>query len=168
MHPGPLAPHRGQKAAVQLLGRRFQQADPHLDSGVAQLGDALAVDLFERVLMGHHHAVHAAVDQGLMAGTGASDMAAGFHGHVGGGTPRQATGLAQGEHLGVGPAGPPMPAFADHLRAMGDHATHPRIGPGGVAAPFCQGQGVLHVLEVDFAEVGHGRADWTAARGVIG
>src|SRR5690606_26052774 len=78
-----------------------------------------------------HHPRHAGADQRLGAGTGASVMAAGLQGDVGGSAPRPFAGLAQGVDLGVRLAGALVPAFADDLAVAHDHAADTRIGMGG-------------------------------------
>ena len=155
LHPRALALNAGEETSVQLTGRLTHQSHLDLDTGRFEFGDALAVDLLERVFEGHHDLTDATFNQCLMACPRAANVAARLQRDVGRGAFGQGTGLAQGEHFCVRATGPPMPTFAHHTITVSNHTAHPRVGPCGMAASFGQRQRVLHVLKVDFGEISH-------------
>ena len=61
-----------------------------------------------------------------------------------------AAGLVEGVDLGMGQAGPVVPAGTGDAPALGDDATHLGVGVSGVAAPPRQFQGASHAGGIGF------------------
>jgi len=141
--------HAFQEPGVEGAGLGFEYATGDFDAGIRQALQALAGDLRVRVLHGCHHTRHARLHQCLGARRRAAMVAARFKGNVGAGAAGTLTGLAQGMHLGMRLAGAHMPALTDHLAIADDHATHTRVGVGGVRPLAGKLQGTGHVMGVE-------------------
>ena len=143
-HEGPAVGHAHHEAGIERQRLVLQQTHRHLEAGLAQQGDAPAGHLGIGVLHGDDDAGHPGLDQRPGAGAGAALMGAGFQGHVGGGAAGGLPRRAQGVDLGVGLARPLVPALADDPLVLDQHAAHPGVGVGGVAAALGQFQGAGH------------------------
>ncbi|MNI10464.1 hypothetical protein D3C73_635770 [compost metagenome] len=96
-------------------------------------------------------------------------MAARFKRHVSGGATSLLTSRAQGVDFSVGLAGALVPAFADNLPALHDHATDPRIGVRRVMPLARQFQGTGHEMGVEdgkFCGRGHSFTGSRARRSI--
>ena len=109
------------KGLVQGLRLGLADVADHLHTRRLQPGDALAGHARVRVGHGHHHPGHPRRQQGITAGGGAAVVAAGFERHHRGAAARPLTRLAQGEHLGVGGAGPGVEALPHQLAVGIEH-----------------------------------------------
>jgi len=133
------------KARLRARASASPVPHDHLDPGRLQLGHAAAGHPRIGIVHGHHHPRHPGCDQGFAAGGRAAVVAAGLEGHHRGAALGPFSGLAQGPHFGVGPAGFGMEAFAHPLaRGIEHHGPHHRIGAGGPPAQGGQLQGPLH------------------------
>ena len=142
--PRPAAFDARKEAAIERARLSFHQSQVDLDAGGAQAFEARAINLRERIAHGADDARDTRFDQCVRARPGAAHMGAGFQRHVDGGAARTRTGLLQGEHFRVRPALALVPAGADDLVALRDHAADHRIGLGGVRAALGQAQGAGH------------------------
>ncbi len=129
---------------------RLGLEDPalHRDTGLHQTQQAATGDLGVGILHRRDHPRHPGTHQRVGARRGAAEMTAGLEGHVGGGAACILAGLAQGMDLGVRLAGADVPALADHLAVLDQHAADARIRMGGVQPLARQFQGAGHVQRV--------------------
>ena len=141
--------HAFQKAFIDRPRLAFQHTAMGVDAGLGQAMQATAGHFRVGVLHGRDHPCHTGIHQGVGAGRRTPVMAAGFEGHIGGGATGQFTGRAQGMHLGMGLAGPHVPALAHHLAVAHDDAADTRVGMGGVATLARQFQSTGHVVGVE-------------------
>ena len=111
------------------------------------------MDLRKGIALGDDHAAHAGGQDGLRAGRRLAVVAARFERDVERGPGRPVAGHSQGLDLGMRPAEPPMPAFADDLRPLGDHAADHRVRLDEPLPPDGQFQGATHVPEVEVGGV---------------
>ncbi len=75
-------------------------------------------------------------------------MRAGLQGHVGGGAAGLIASRVQGIDLGMGLAGPLMPALSHHHASLHQHGTDTGVGRRGVAAAAGQFEGPAHPLVI--------------------
>ena len=152
--PRPPAFHPRQEAAVQLARLRFHQAGADFDPGRAQLVEAGAIDLRERIAHCPDYPRDTRRDQRIRARPGAAGMRARLQGHVGGRAFRTLAGRLQREHFRMRPALALVPAFADDRVAMREHTADHRVRSGGERAALGQPQRARHHPVVDRTE-GH-------------
>src|SRR5690606_29882477 len=154
-HPGAPALHAREETDVERARLRFHQACLDRDARLAQAGEPRAVHLRKGVAHRRHHARHAGVDQRGRAGPGAAGVVAGLERDVGRGAARAHADRLQRRHLGMRSALAFVPAFAQHLVALRDHAADHRIGFGGPGTTFGQAQRARHHRVVGRAEISH-------------
>src|SRR5439155_6782557 len=120
----------------------FQTGPPHR-------GEAATADFGVRVTGGRHHPLDAALYDGRYARRRALvKMATGFQRDVEGRATGPRPGLAQGEHLGMGPAGPPVIARTNNPPLLHDDCAHRRIRAGLACAAPGQRHGLRHEMLV--------------------
>lgn len=141
---GPAQAYGGQPGGVAGLGLVREESGRDVDPGRAQGGSA-AAGLRVRVGDGVDHAGDPGACEGLGAGPGTAGVVAGFEGDVGGAAVGGRSGGAQGVDLGVGAAGPLVPALADDgARGVGDDAADDRVGAGGAESAGGELDGSAH------------------------
>lgn len=124
--------HALDETDVEFPRLGFEDAALHRDAGLHQTQQAATGDLGVGILHRRDHPRHPGAHQRIGARRGAAEVAAGLEGHVGGGAACILAGLAQGMDLGVRLAGADVPALADHLAVLDQHAADARIRMGGV------------------------------------
>ena len=143
--PWPAALDAREKSAVQLSRGVAHQACRDDDTACAQLRETAAGDLRVRVLARHDDAGDARRQQRVGARRRAAEMRARLECDVGGCTTRPFARGAQREDFGVRLAGALVPAFADDLFAMSDHAADARIGLRRMQTEIGEAQRARHV-----------------------
>ncbi|MNS34715.1 hypothetical protein D3C72_668480 [compost metagenome] len=156
--------HAFQKALIKLARLAFQHAAFGGDTGLCQALQTATGDFRVRVLHRRDHAGHTGIHQCIGARRCAAVVAARFKRHVSGGATSLLTGRAQGVDFSVGLAGALVPAFADNLPALHDHATDPRIGVRRVMPLARQFQGTGHEMGVEDGLFGASGHSFTGSR----
>ena len=131
----------------------FQHPAGDLNADAAQPRQPAPGDLRIGVLHGGDYPRDTGLDQRLGAGRRAAAVAAGFQRHIRSGAARAVAGLAQRVHLSVRLTRTHMPAFADQLPVLDDHAADPGVRMGRIQALARQLQRARHPGVV---EIGHG------------
>ena len=128
------------KASFSLRASASQRPFVHFDAAAAQLGEAAAADQRIGIAHGSDDALHAGRDDRVGAGTGASNVRAGFQVQIERGAARTLAGLFQRQHLGVLQAVVSVEAAADDLARRGRPAPRRRTGWARPARCLSRGQ----------------------------
>ncbi|MNZ66233.1 hypothetical protein D3C78_844510 [compost metagenome] len=173
---GQLDPHERQavlhaleEALVELSRFTLQHTTFGGDTGLSQALQTATGDFRVRVLHRRDHAGHTGIHQRIGTGRRAAVVAARLKRHINGRATRLLTGRAQGVNLGVRLAGALVPAFADNLPTLHDHATYTWVGVRCVMPLARQLQGTGHEMGVEdgkFCGRGHSFTGSRARRSI--
>jgi hypothetical protein len=143
---GPAQSPVDQEGGVLLGGRLGPVPELDRDAGGPQPGRAAPGHERVGVDQGGDHAADAGGGHGVGAGRGAAVVGAGLEGDVERGPGRGRAGRLDGQGLGVGRTGGPVPALPHHAGAVrvDQHGAHHRVGAGRAAPALGQLEGPAH------------------------
>ena len=136
---------------VEVASLLFEDAEGDLDSGGAELFDALAADQWVGIAGGDDAAGDSGGDESVSAGAGAAVVAAGLESDVSGGAGgavAKRAGLLECDDLGVVAVGVDVRAFSDDFSVANEDAAYLRVGRGERGGRGSKREGPLHEANV--------------------
>jgi hypothetical protein len=132
---------------VEVAGLLLVNSGDNVDASSAEFFDATAADERVGVGGGYDDARDSCGDESVSAGPGASVVAAGLEGDVGGGALRGETArgdLLESDDLGVVESFVKMSAFAEDFVIANENAANLGVGAGEAGCRSSEAKGALH------------------------